>query len=445
MDLLRTVRDRTLSIWQSAAEEVTAQRQGIPLAAARQDPKVQAASALAAAVDANAPLTEPLAFSPAVAVPGPVKEGWECARLAFQFAWATVHHNLDAVARVREQLQRFGRCDVRWITQTVAQFLHYFPHTHAGIPYRSGDDYVLQTDLPADATLAILGDWGTGTKAATDLLAQVKRKSPHVVLHLGDIYYSGTRPECEVFLQTVRGVLGDSLPVCTLSGNHDMYSGGAGYYWLLDRLNQPASYFCLRNADWQFLAMDTGYNDFNPFTVDLSVPGLTKVEAEWHLAKIRDAGPRQTVLLSHHPLFSAFEPIGGGKINTELFRQFKDVLGQVAVWFWGHEHRLDLYDNYVLQVNGEQATLERGRCVGCSAIPVPVAPNHFQKRFDDVPLLDSPARSGQPVRLGDNGTLYNHAYAIMQLNGPSATVSYYQHTDENQPLYVETIPASAGQ
>ena len=46
-----------------------------------------------------------------------------------------------------------------------------------------------------------------------------------------------------------------------------MYSGGEGYYWLVDELSQKASYFCIRNSDWQFVAMDTGYNDFSPFGV----------------------------------------------------------------------------------------------------------------------------------------------------------------------------------
>jgi hypothetical protein len=57
-----------------------------------------------------------------------------------------------------------------------------------------------------------------------------------------------------------------------------------------------------------------------------------------------------------------------------------------------------------------------------------------------VPLVEYPEHSGGTVRLGDDGVLYNHAYAIMQLHGPSATISYYQSTDEGKPLYVETIP-----
>jgi hypothetical protein len=59
-----------------------------------------------------------------------------------------------------------------------------------------------------------------------------------------------------------------SARLFTLCGDHDMYGGGVPYYALLDRLGQPASFFCLRNPHWQLLAMDTGYNDFDPFRVD---------------------------------------------------------------------------------------------------------------------------------------------------------------------------------
>ena len=45
-----------------------------------------------------------------------------------------------------------------------------------------------------------------------------------------------------------------------------MYSGGDGYYWLIDQIGQQSSYFCLQNNDWQFIAMDTGHNDHNPLT-----------------------------------------------------------------------------------------------------------------------------------------------------------------------------------
>src|SRR6185312_16325125 len=95
-------------------------------------------------------------------------------------------------------------------------------------------------------------------------------------------------------------------PVLSLAGNHDMYSDGEGYYQLVDAVGQGASYFVLRNKDWQFVAVDTGLKDANPFTVSSNVTSLDDQEAAWargHIAAGAAAG-RKTVLLSHHQLFS---------------------------------------------------------------------------------------------------------------------------------------------
>ena len=80
-------------------------------------------------------------------------------------------------------------------------------------------------------------------------------------------------------------------------------------------LPQPNSYFALRNNFWQFVAMDTGYHDTDPFTVTSNLTYLEQSEIDWHLDKIRNngvgvdtsvnpSGVRGTVLLSHHQLMS---------------------------------------------------------------------------------------------------------------------------------------------
>src|SRR5262249_4094670 len=85
-------------------------------------------------------------------------------------------------------------------------------------------------------------------------------------------------------------------------------------------------------------------------------------------------------------------------VNENLYETFKDVLPNVAAWFWGHEHRLDIY--------GEYLGLKRGRCVGCSAVPVFEEDKFFDPKFPDVPLLQDPPGSGQTVRLGARDGAY---------------------------------------
>jgi hypothetical protein len=71
--------------------------------------------------------------------------------------------------------------------------------------------------------------------------------------------------------------------------------------------------------------------------------------------------------------------------------------------------------------------LQRGRCVGASAVPVFTD----QQRYENAPGLQTfegaPLPTGNPKGvLGDNGTDYAHGFAIMTLKGASANVDYYQ-------------------
>jgi hypothetical protein len=407
--------------------------------AIRNSDPVLAATALAAALEQGQPLADaqpvPVPEQPETAR-GIGNTAWQCSKLALQLAWAKANGDTYAVQELGDELN-YGTCDPLW-AHCVEKYVLYFKKNKGTVPYRSGGDYVLNVPVPKKAKIAVFGDWATGTQLATTLLGQIARKEPDLVFHLGDIYYSGTQDEVQTrFLDVCQRVLGNT-PVFSLAGNHDMYSGGQGYYWLVDQLRQQASYFCLRNDNWQLLAMDTGYNDFSPFSVSSNVTYLTEVEAEWHKAKLlegRDAG-RRTVLLSHHQLFSAYDAIGkGAGVNRRLLGQFQDLLDQVEIWFWGHEHALSIYAPF--------QGLKRGRCLGCGAIPVFVEEEFYVSKYD-VPLLPDPNNPDQPIKLGDNGTVYNHAYAIMTVDGRSAEVAYYQDTDEVNPLYVERIESDRG-
>ena len=190
------------------------------------------------------------------------------------------------------------------------------------------------------------GDWGTGQDAAKLVLRQIANKKPDVVIHLGDIYYAGTQFEVNnYFLQIWQQILNlgdnlDRIPTFTLAGNHDMYSGGGPYYELIKKLGQPASYFCLRNANWQFIGLDTGYHDHNPAGAGAGATFLQDTEVTWLADKVNNAGGRRSVLLSHHQLFTAYDAIDNGEINMRLFPQVAPLLPKVALWLWGHEHDL---------------------------------------------------------------------------------------------------------
>jgi Calcineurin-like phosphoesterase len=292
--------------------------------------------------------------------------------------------------------------------------------------YRPNQNVVV--DIEPNMKVAIIGDWGTGDDVAANLLEQAAAVKPDILLHLGDIYYAGTENEARTnFRDLCRSVLGN-VPLYSLCGNHDMYSGGGGYYWLLDQIGQKSSYFCLRNNDWIFLAMDTGFHDNNPFNVSTNMTELVDQdgwsEAAWHLNQIAEAGSRKVVLFSHHQLFSPFASVGSVDetpyaYNPNIYRIFAPVLPKVEWWFWGYEHTLGVYPSYM--------GLKRGRCIGASAVPIfqdqqSYATASGLKTLDG---LSMPTWDPNAV-LGGVDNMYNNCFAMMSLSGPSATVEYYE-------------------
>src|SRR5579863_97810 len=482
-------RNPSLSLWQSAVHSVLAQQPaaqdssnaGVGVSATQ--PGMVATAQVIESFDqtGNFDLSS-LAMQAGADTGGAQAKGMasstlQCAKLAAQIAL----YSATDPAKAATLLQEFkdGTCDPMW-AECLAQYSAWLAAgaSQPYINYTNLGDFVLDGCLPDNATIAVIGDWGTGMNDALVLLQQIARNfQPDVLLHLGDIYYSGLPSECSShFTNLIDSVWpdGGAKPlVFTLDGNHDRYAGpNGGYYNLIAGLNkaagkpQPNSYFALRNNFWQFLAMDTGYNDSDPFKEAGNVTSLAPQEVTWHLDKIANrgagvdtsvnaAGTRGTVLVSHHQLYS-FTGVGkdaGGHqmaVNPNLVEAFAPVLPLIDMWLWGHEHALCIFEPYT---NGPGQPLPKGRCIGASAVPIylnqaPVAP----------PDLDVPPGAGPPAviagtGLGDNGTVFNYCYAMIRLAGPSLTIDYYQLDSTNAtpgnppplgaPLYSETINSPA--
>ena len=426
----RTFRDHRLSIFQAAAADAVRPAGATPM------PDLQRAAAAVASFDA-AGMAVP-ASGPADVRP----EAWTCARLGLDLLRAELGGDTAERARMEEILAG-SRCDPRW-AGTLLSYLGYFGRDgrRRRIPYirpeAAGPEVI---EIAASTRIALLSDWGTGRRTAAAVLQDLARHQPDIVVHLGDIYYAGTAAECEDNFRLPMDLALDRtrrhVPVYTLSGNHDMYSGGEGYYGLIGRLNdgrwrQRASYFCLRSADrrWQFIGMDTGLHAYDPFERH-PLTSLEPAEEDWVAARIGEF-PGQTVLLSHHPLFSAAARIGPGgpdPWNPHLLASFcrLNAMGRVAAWFWGHEHTLALYAPF--------AGLERGRCIGCGAIPMFVA----DQPYSTLPGLRSAPALLSP-RLGDDGVTYDHGYAVVTLgpHGP-ARAEYYGVGSRTGLLHAEAL------
>lgn len=426
-----------LSLFQSAVNKILHEKKGQAAAGlAAEDQMMQQANTVLAAAQANQDLSK------FIGTP------LECASLAVQAALAFAAGNRVKEAQIRAQLQD-SPCDAGWLTSLAAFEAYYLSgKSPQYMDWKNLGDYVYpmaETGRQGEAlTVGVLADWGTGDPAvARSSLAALFRFQPDLIVHLGDIYYAGTPEECtNNFLNYLVKATEENyrLPIYNLAGNHDYYSGGGGYYALLAKLNpqcappgtpvQQASFFCLRNANWQIQAMDTGYGDHDVFTVADDITQLQPREVTWHQDKIDTAAGRKIILFSHHQLYSAFINIGKqgeNYYNPNLLQSFQAAMnsGAITSWFWGHEHLLEIYGPSRLLGKAQPI----GRCIGYSAFPMLTSehPYNVVTGAEKVPLV------GQPPYLGTTKDVYNHGFVILTLAAKFGRAEYYQIPGDGSP------------
>jgi predicted phosphodiesterase len=230
-------------------------------------------------------------------------------------------------------MEQFDNLDPRWVEVVWAKAKQMLKGKHKFTTHTSANDF--QFPMNEETTIAIVGDWGGGNAAAQAVADQIKQINPDHVIHLGDVYYAGTPKEVnERFLKywPTPGGPGRSF---ALNSNHEMYSGGFGYFdTILPKFQQPASYFSLANQNWRFIGLDTGYVDHD----------LTPPQVEWLGAQLQ-VNNQKTILLSHHQLFSAYENTDASHLLSRV-KPFLDAK-QIYGWIWGHEHLCVAYQEHM--------------------------------------------------------------------------------------------------
>ena len=205
--------------------------------------------------------------------------------------------------------------------------------------------------FPDAARIALLSDWGTGLYGAPHCANSIQNDPAgfYMVMHLGDVYYSGDDGEMQSRFLDVWPKAGAAISR-GLNGNHEMYTGGKAYFdAALKQFGQPASYFALQNENWLLACLDTAYAEHD----------LAGNQASWLSNLIAQAGNRKLVLFSHHQPFSLMD-VQGPKLVEKLQQHLAS--GRIYAWYWGHEHRCVIYDAH--PVWGL-----RGRCIGHSGFP----------------------------------------------------------------------------
>jgi hypothetical protein len=121
-----------------------------------------------------------------------------------------------------------------------------------------------------------------------------------------------------------------------------------------------------------------------------------------------DGDKRGLLVLTHHGCYSAFSD--WYQIPA---KQLAQMVHRPVIWFWGHEHKLTIYDRYHVP-DGIEAY---GRCIGHGGMPV---------ERGDAPDIECPwlawdnrrYRNGEKINVGFNG------HANLSLNGPELHVEY---------------------
>ncbi len=332
------------------------------------------------------------------------------------------------------------------------------------------EDAPAQVDVDDTRTrLVLFSDWGTGTPDAAKVIDRARRyvEDPgydvHVV-HLGDTYYSGTEFEARkhvLDLWPVTAQQSGRIGSWALNGNHDMNSGGHGYFTTTlgdERFSRqtangrPTSWFHLKGRQtWDVIGLDTAYQDpvaaFRTGALFLfgRLGFLHGSQADYVNERSAEPG-RRLLLLSHHQLFSAYdEDITKDSVLRTKLQPALDR-NDVDAWFWGHEHDCLAYNPF----RGVNAA----RVIGHASIPAVVRSAPAGTPYGDgghhlvVPTPGPDIAEDHPLRsvkweyrdyeVGEDGKNWaKHGFAVVDLSANGLRV---RHVDQDGEVYVdETI------
>lgn len=311
-----------------------------------------------------------------------------------QAAMATRERQL-AELPVLPPFEPFSNSDPGWIEVAFALLDRLLQGRAAFVDATSANDF--RVPIADDAVVALFSDWGTGQPAAARVAAQIAAANPTHLIHLGDIYYAGEEDEA---INRFLGPLPQPASLMgrfALNGNHEMYSGGHGYFGLvLPAFEQPASYFCLENRHWRIIGLDTAYEDKD----------YHGRQMEWLRGIVGAGDARKNILLTHHQPFSIYER---RDVEDRLLDKVSDLLdaGLIHAWFWGHEHKHIVYRKHRNVL---------GRCIGHGAIPY-APPSRVFPPGNRIPVAFVNRRTSDGVHCV-NG------FATLEMNGPRMVVRY---------------------
>jgi len=277
--------------------------------------------------------------------------------------------------------------------------------------------------IPDDVTIAIAGDWGTGDwrsntnpAPSTDVGVHMAFLKPDLTVHLGDVYYAGSKDEEQHLFVNLWPA--GSLGSLTLNSNHEMYSGAGPYFdiALADAkfaVQQGRGFFALENANWVVVGLDSAYYSKPEEMYQngrLQAPGGPSVQIDFLRAQV--AKGKKTIVMTHHNGLSE-DGVTPQPIWNEVMGAFPANSGP-AIWYWGHIHAGAIYKPF-------GPANVRTRCCGHGALPwgqAPVMANSPQVAWHETRSANDP---DIPQRV-------LNGFAVLHLSGPDIQEVFY---DEN--------------
>lgn len=290
--------------------------------------------------------------------------------------------------------------------------------------------------IPNAVQIGIAGDWGTGdwrTAAnpapSSDVKNHMAFLQPDITVHLGDVYYAGTKDQEQHLLISLwpRGSLG----ALTLNSNHEMYSGAKPYFdqaltsqtFSMGALPGPtdpqtASYFVLENDDWVVVGLDTAYyaNSVQLYIEgSLFAAGGPQVQVDFLRQQV--AKNKKVLLLTHHNGL-----VDDGSSTNALWAQVMSAFPAGKgpdYWYWGHVHAGIVYEPQAPQAGSQ--TQVQCRCSGHAALPWGLASELKNKPN----VLWYETRSAKDPDIPQRVL---NGFTVLYLDGPDITEVFY---DEN--------------
>lgn len=289
----------------------------------------------------------------------------------------------------------------------------------------------------ADIKIAVLGDWGTGETDALDVAKAAMDLNPDYMIHLGDVYYTGTPKTSEALLfwgqndevdhlVDVWPAMGEGRSF-TLNSNHEMYCGAQGYFpdalgSSIFSAQQGTSYFLLQNDDWQIFGLDSAYDSPD----SLYMYGALTADQISFVQDNLDAS-KKTIFMTHHTPYDLTGEVEQVNKGMSLLKDAQSAMngGLPDYWYFGHIHDGVVYEPKT--VNGSTSLM---RCTGHGAMPYG-APWGLTKPGSRPPFAPTDYISGitffagTPMDASKPEGQVKNGFMLLTLSGGSITEEFY--------------------